>query len=357
MSDINETRDNTADYDDQKNDETELVFSEDAPNIELGKELIPAFNTTMPRLPKFDLTPMLASYQQIASNLSLITANIASAMNAMQPTLTAIHETVTKMVAAYAETIQNISSPILSILESFDTSYVSQSLREIAQTISAYYDSNRLKKVLLTVMAESKWFPYAGWIADVHTLYEISNIVASSRGASARRTKRIDKVVLNYYTNGKIREIKSNWWHTDLPFCIRKILGQALEAHLRGEYALSITCLATMWEGLILDKIHVLGRQNMKKTKKDFADLIDENNFAPIFSEFYNDYIVSNCNSAEEVIEGIPNRNGISHSKYKKYPNKKASLNAILLTDFIINLQPKQQMEEDHGQAENADGE
>lgn len=349
MSDIKETRDNTPDCDNQENDETEIIFSEDAQNTEIGKELIPAFHDTMPKLPRFNLAPMLASCQQLASNLSLITANITSAMNAIQPTLTAIHATVTKMVAAYAETIQNINSPIISILESFDTSYLSQSLQKIAQAISAHYDSDRIKKVLLTVMAESKWFPYAGWIDDLDTLYEISDIVASSRGASDRRTKRIDKVVLNYYTNGKIREIKSNWWHTDLPFCIRKILGQALEAHLRGEYALSITCLATMWEGLILDKIHVLGRQKMKKTKKDFADLIDENNFAPIFSEFYNDYIVSDCNSAEEVIEGIPNRNGISHSKYKKYPNKKASLNAILLTDFIINLQPKQQMEEENG--------
>lgn len=357
MSDIEETKDNTPDCDNQENEENEIVFSENVQDTEISKELVPVFHDTIPKLPRFDLVPLLANYQQIASNLSLITASIASTMDAMQPTLTALHETVTKMVATYAQTIQNLNSPIISILESFDISYLSQSLQKIAQAISTHYDSNRLKKVLLTVMAESEWFPYAGWIDDLDTLYEISEIVASSRGASDRRTKRIDKVILNYYTTGKIREIKSNWWHTDLSFCIRKILGQALEAHLRGEYALSITCLATMWEGLILDKIHVLGRQKMKQTKKDFAALIDENNFAPIFSEFYNDYIVSDCNSAEDVIEGIPNRNGISHSKYKKYPNKKASLNAILLTDFIINLQPKQQTEEEHGQAENADGE
>ena len=49
---------------------------------------------------------------------------------------------------------------------------------------------------------------------------------------------------------------------------------------------------------------------------------------------------MSQCDTPEDVIDGVPNRNGVSHSKYKRYPNKKASLNAILLTDFIIGLNP-----------------
>ena len=43
----------------------------------------------------------------------------------------------------------------------------------------------------------------------------------------------------------------------------------------------------------------------------------------------------------EDVIEGVPSRNGWLHGNYRKYPNKTASLNAILLTDFIINFQTK----------------
>ena len=44
----------------------------------------------------------------------------------------------------------------------------------------------------------------------------------------------------------------------------------------------------------------------------------------------------------EDIIEGVPGRNGCLHGQYKKYPNKKASLNAILLTDFIINFQTEE---------------
>lgn len=101
-----------------------------------------------------------------------------------------------------------------------------------------------------------------------------------------------------------------------------------------------------MWEGLIHHKLHINGRYNQEKTKKDFAELIYENDFEPIFSEFYEKLIVSQCDTPEQVIDGVSNRNGISHSKYKKYPNKKASLNAILLTDFIIALTPKDLLKE-----------
>ena len=103
---------------------------------------------------------------------------------------------------------------------------------------------------------------------------------------------------------------------------------------------LTISCLATMWEGLIHKKSHVTTRQKMEKTKKDFAKLIDENDYKPILSEYFNNFIVSNCNSAADVKNGVPNRHGVSHSWYNTYPNKKAALNAILLTDFILKLEP-----------------
>ena len=65
-----------------------------------------------------------------------------------------------------------------------------------------------------------------------------------------------------------------------------------------------------------------------------------------IFSDYFNNFIVSNCNAVDDVVEGVPNRHGVAHSWYKKYPNKKATLNAVLLTDFIINLKPIEQTEE-----------
>lgn len=175
---------------------------------------------------------------------------------------------------------------------------------------------------------------------------DIYRVLFSSRGCSKRREKRIDKLILNYYTTQELKNIKCEWRNSDLPPHIKKILGQAIEAHIRGEYALSIACLSTMWEGLIHHKLHITGRYSQKKTGQGLVALIEENNFDPVFGDFYEKLIVCDCNTVDEVVEGVPNRNGVSHSKYKKYPNKKASLNAILITDFIIHLEPKQEMEE-----------
>ena len=45
--------------------------------------------------------------------------------------------------------------------------------------------------------------------------------------------------------------------------------------------------------------------------------------------------------------EDVPGRHGIAHCWYNKYPTKKAALNAILFTDFLLNLQAREETEEE----------
>ena len=92
-------------------------------------------------------------------------------------------------------------------------------------------------------MFACKWFPYAGWTVDAQILDDVSYILATSRNKAEnkRREKRIDEVVFKYYTKKEIKAIKSRWYHSDLQPHIKKILGQAIEAHFRGEYVLTTT--------------------------------------------------------------------------------------------------------------------
>lgn len=112
-----------------------------------------------------------------------------------------------------------------------------------------------------------------------------------------------------------------------------------------------------MWEGLLKQKMPIKKRKK-EELENDIKGLVVDNGYEKILGDYYNNLIISTCYGLEDVKEGVPNRNGIAHSWYKKYPNKKASLNAILLTDFIINLNPRETAEvTENGQTENANSE
>lgn len=241
--------------------------------------------------------------------------------------------------------IEAVKSPMLEWLQSFDFNPILTVIDSIKINEEELKWLDELNEKFLNAMYECKWFPYAGWTASVDLLAEVCDILATSRGISQRCEKRINKVILDYYTPKEIKKIKHSWNSSDLEPHMKKALGQALEAFLRKEYALVIPFLATMWEGLIKSKLPAKKRSN-DELKKDFSELVDENGFEKIFSDFYNEMIIKTCYSVEDVVEDIPNRHSVAHSWYVKYPTKKAALNAILLTDFLIYLKPKENMEE-----------
>lgn len=188
-----------------------------------------------------------------------------------------------------------IHSPVMDWLQSIDISPMRSVLENLALEPDILGRYKKFNQAYLTAMYECKWFPYAGWAADITMTAEISDILATSRGASKRREKRIDKVILDYYDKNEIKFIKRIWRESDLEPHIKRILGQALEAHLRGEYALCISSLATMWEGLIYIKANNATmqdrhRQRMEITKKELEDLTEANDYDKIFSDYFNTF-------------------------------------------------------------------
>lgn len=267
----------------------------------------------------------------------------------VQPIQATALQSLNQITSVYSE-LAKLIPPSIEWFQGFDFSSI------LAPLFDIDFDAQRLKElnaIYLMAMYECKWFPYAGWIAD-ETLFEtVDEIIATSRGISKRREKRIDNAILSYYTDKEVKSIKKSWWNSDLDYCLKKTLCQAVNAYLRKEYVLTISCLATMWEGLIYIKAHNAlpeerQRQKMDITKQDLSNLAESNSYDKIFSDYFNNFIVSQCNKVSDVVDGVPNRHGTSHSWYKKYPNKKAALNAILLTDFIINLKPIKQSEDEN---------
>ena len=331
----------------------------DMPAVDALKRL--GESTAIKNLGKLAISNMVPQYSFSNPLLESIGKNTAFAMRGMYSAASLLGEHISNnydwinsltvsmkaLTDSYCNAIASIvQSPVFQWLSDLEALSVRSILEDLDISDNGLYERyEALEETYYSTLMECKWFPYAAWAADLNLFAEVSDIMATSRGASKRREQRIDRAILAYYDKTEIRYIKRSWKGTDLDSHIKKILGQAIEAHLRGEYALTISSLATMWEGLIYIKAHNATmqerhRQNMNKTKQELADLTQFNDYNSIFSDYFDRFIVSQCNAVEDVVDGVPNRHGASHSWYHKYPNKKASLNAILLTDFIIKLEP-----------------
>ena len=303
-------------------------------------------------IPKYSFTnPVLQQLKESSvlnmSGMYTVSSAFGDYLQRNQEQFRSISDSLRAISESYGNAISNlVKSPVFEWLNTLDVFPIHSILADLhlpEDGLLGRYD--KLKEAYLTTLMECKWFPYAAWAADLNLFAEVGDIMATSRGASKRREKRIDQAILSYYDKTKIKAIKRAWRQMDIDSHIKRILGQAIEAHLRGEYALTISSLSTMWEGLIYIKANNATmqdrhRQRMEITKKDLAALTESNDYNKIFSDYFDRFIVSQCNAVSDVVDGVPNRHGVSHSWYHKYPNKKASLNAILLTDFILSLEP-----------------
>lgn len=280
------------------------------------------------------------------SNLQLDTAALQFANNIERVQPPNYMTNIQGVLDAYSSALATVQSPFLDWLQTVDISPLTR--------IWERWDTERrleeeryreLQKLHLQVMYQARWFPYASTLAGDMLFDEINEIIASSKiGAtvSKRCEKRIDTAILSHYTKAEIKRIKKKWNDSEIEPYFKKALGQTLDAYLRKEYALAIPFLATMWEGIIKSKVG----KNEKKFKEKCKDLVDENGYDEVFSDFFNNLIFGQCYSVNDVVDGIPNRNGVAHSWYIKYPSQKAALNAILLTDFVLSLKPKNEAED-----------
>jgi hypothetical protein len=194
-------------------------------------------------------------------------------------------------------------------------------------------------------MFDARWFPYAGWIADFRIVDAMLEILNTSR-VSKNRVNRIDRLIFSYYDKEEINNFKRRWRQMNLPSYMTRILIQSVQAYNRREYALTVSALSTLWEGIIQEKVNDSGYRVSKKTRENLNKLIEENEFDEIFVSFCDEFIFYNCTKPEEVKPDVPGRHGIAHCWYDTYPNRKVALNAIMFTDFLLRLKPLDKQED-----------
>lgn len=288
-----------------------------------------------------DTQPILRQLDNAMKPISILSENIRHITFPLLPNIDfdrinaaiAPIDNITKTLRHFTEAITPIISPFYDWLNTFDFSAI---LSYDAERAKRFKEENEF---YMQSMYRAKWFPYVGWQSDISLFNEILNILYSSKGISDRAVNRIDKAVMRYYTDSEIRRIKKGWQNCEVDNTEKRIMIQAINAYFRKEYAITSICLSTLWQDMIYKKIGDLtsGRKD-KETKKYYAKLIDENGYSEAFKSFFDDFIMYDCRSKEQALPDVPGRNSNAHGWHLRYPKKKAALNAIFLTDFILDL-------------------
>lgn len=296
-------------------------------------------SSTVHALGEMAIKSAIPTYQFESPALKAIEAWSNSAVSNLATGLTALIQN------PVMQEIQAINTNLGKWLNTIDFSPLTSILENI-QNIGFDYDYEEVNEVFLKAMFDARWFPYAGWIADFRIVDAMLEILDTSR-ASKNRVKRIDKLIFSYYDKEEINNIKRGWRQMSLPSYMTRILVQSVQAYHRREYALTVSALSTLWEGIIQEKMNDTSYRISRKTRENLSKLIEENEFDKVFSSFCEEFIFYNCTKPEDVKPDVPGRHGIAHCWYDTYPNRKMALNAILFTDFLLGLKPLENTEEE----------
>ena len=296
-------------------------------------------SSTVHALGEMAIKSAIPTYQFESPALKAIEAWSNSAVSNLATGLTALIQN------PVMQEIQAINTNLGKWLNTIDFSLLTSILENI-QNIGFDYNYEEVNEVFLKAMFDARWFPYAGWIADFRIVDAMLEILDTSR-ASKNRVKRIDKLIFSYYDKDEINNLKRGWRQMNLPSYMTRILVQSVQAYHRREYALTVSALSTLWEGIIQEKMNDTSYRISRKTRDNLTKLIEENEFDKIFSSFCEEFIFYNCTKPEDVKPDVPGRHGIAHCWYDTYPNRKMALNAILFTDFLLGLKPLENTEEE----------
>lgn len=308
--------------------ELETISSNESLNFGISSTVLASLSKTM---------------QEVQKSISKINYEaINTTLSSFNDTIQKVRESISKIdfehLAKISNTFsKNFETPFYSWINQIDFSPLLELFKNINFENIPNVDADLLYQTFLKTMYDSRWFPYAGIIADYRIVGDIFDILNCTR-VSNNRTKKIDKIMFCYYDKDEINGFKRKWKNSELPSYIKRIACQAIQAYNRREYALTICALSTLWEGMIQDKSKDHGYRTANKTKQNLKQLIEDNNYDEILSSFSNDFIFYDCHSKEDVIENVPGRHSIAHSWYNSYPTRKSALNAIIFTDFLISL-------------------
>lgn len=247
-----------------------------------------------------------------------------------------ISDALKKYVNAYSFNFsEELKNPIQQFLHNIFPETLQQTLEKLSDI--GKNAKERIYHIIVSEAFEAKWFPGIIWNQDRILLEECYKVVRETRPGK-KRVKMLDDAVFNYYNKTRLDSIRKAWAHTDLPRYEIRMLNEAMRAYNNKDYGVATIAFSSFAQNILFNRMNDSGRRRGDKAKHHMKKLIKEYGLAQVFGSFYDEYIMSQCKSKEDVLPDVPGRNGISHGWFNGYITRKAALNAILFTNLLIML-------------------
>lgn len=164
------------------------------------------------------------------------------------------------------------------------------------------------------------------------------NKILAKEMPSEKRIEAIDRFVFRRFGRDYIAGILEYWANLPIPSCVSRLMCEAVRAYRRKEYGLLTHSLPVQWDGIVKQKASLPERVKSSVLKTAVENLNSENSHPKTLYTFYDEFVMYQCDTSADYIPDVPGRNAIAHGWFPEYTSKKAALNAILFTDFLLHL-------------------
>lgn len=195
-----------------------------------------------------------------------------------------------------------------------------------------HFDNNLYEEFLYNC----HWHPAMGLHLDFALTKEILAI-KNCENDFDKAIPKVDEKIFRYYSDELVEKLLAGWsqYITDHRY---KILSEAIAAYFRQEYALALCTFCCLWSNII-NQIVTSNENKIEDARRNYKQISEESSW---YYKFFDNQIYYDCRSYDSIKDDVPGRNALAHGYFKSYPSKKAALNAIIFTDYLMRLRTKQ---------------
>ena len=198
----------------------------------------------------------------------------------------------------------------------------------------------QIRRACEEIDKDNAWLLTMGWPPLIHAPSDASRRLRITIGnlVGKKGRREVDRAIVRFYDESRIRkEIVAGWEQKTFLKRRLTILRCAVDAHVRGDYALSVPALLAQIEGIVADYFGCRGHVAWKKVKSNVTQLMLDGGlleYNDLYRQFVMDVVLANFEHGDPIPD--LNRHAILHGADIDYARAEKSLKAILVLDFLL---------------------